>query len=656
MPDWSYQTLFRPLLFRFPAPTARQLTLATTAGLAAIPMGKSIIDLFGHMQPPGEVRCSAMGLDFSSPVGLGTGIDPQAIATAAFSRFGFGFVEVGPVTLQPVTPLKSMSRLGPEHAIWYFDCPANQGLTALENRLKVHGELPYTICIRLGYQPGSKAVDAARERRHLIQSLAPYAQFFVLESQPELTSGAWTLTDWADHLKIVGEAQLDRPVARPILINLRPDLDLNLAKAVLAIALEHQIAGVVVGGGMRTGDGGRLLGSRCYQPGLAMVRFLQAEYGRQLTIIGSGGIEQPREALAFLDAGATLVQVDSGFIYSGPGLPKRINEAIACYRPSSIATFRTPPENIPFYARAWFWAAALGLALIISGLVVGIVAVTRTVLPYDEAFAGMTREALMAINPRLLPFMTHDRATVAGTMLSTGVLYVGLALGGMRSGHKWARHAVSVSAISGFASFFLFLGFGYFDPLHAVLTASLLPLLVLSRLTKMTPVVPRSANLVNNRRWFIGQWGQFLFITIGIGLLLAGGAITFVGVSHIFVPEDLHYLDTTAAVLNSFNNRLLPLIAHDRVGFGGNLISIGFGVLLLSLWGFRQGERWVWWTLALAGLPGFVAGIGIHLVVGYLDLWHLFPAFVALAFFVIGLVLAFPYLNDTAAVPGERAA
>ncbi|MEO8608634.1 MAG: hypothetical protein ABI690_12165 [Chloroflexota bacterium] len=161
-------------------------------------------------------------------------------------------------------------------------------------------------------------------------------------------------------------------------------------------------------------------------------------------------------------------------------------------------------------------------------------------------------------------------------------------------------------------------------------------------MTPYRPSVP--PNLTNNRRWLNGQWGQIGFVSIGFGLIVAGLTIAIVGVLHVFVPEDLKFMNTTADVLNAANAHLLPLIAHDRVGFGGNLVSVGAAVMLLALWGFRQGERWVWWTLALGGLPGFIAGIGIHISVGYLDLWHLFPALLAGLLFVLGLIFTFPYL------------
>ncbi|TGU84554.1 dihydroorotate dehydrogenase, partial [Mesorhizobium sp. M00.F.Ca.ET.186.01.1.1] len=69
------------------------------------------------------------------------------------------------------------------------------------------------------------------------------------------------------------------------------------------------------------------------------------------------------------------------------------------------------------------------------------------------------------------------------------------------------------------------------------------------------------------------------------------------------------------------------------------------------LWGFRRGEAWVWWTLFLAGIPGFAAGIGIHFAVGYVDFWHLFPAYVAVLLFLAGLLLTKPYLCQIPATP-----
>jgi hypothetical protein len=125
---------------------------------------------------------------------------------------------------------------------------------------------------------------------------------------------------------------------------------------------------------------------------------------------------------------------------------------------------------------------------------------------------------------------------------------------------------------------------------------------------------------------------------------MAGLVIAGVGVTGVFVWSDLQFLGTTSEALSRANSHLLPLIAHDRAGFGGALASDGVGILLLALWGFRRGEPWVWWTLLFAGLAGFLGGVYAHVAVGYLEFGHLLPLAASGAIFVAGLVLSAPYL------------
>jgi hypothetical protein len=115
-------------------------------------------------------------------------------------------------------------------------------------------------------------------------------------------------------------------------------------------------------------------------------------------------------------------------------------------------------------------------------------------------------------------------------------------------------------------------------------------------------------------------------------------------VTQTFVHEDLEFMNTTPEALESANARLIPLIAHDRATFGGMLLASGWVFLLPALWGFRAGTAWLWWTFLWAGLSAYAAAIGVHFAVGYLDVWHLAPAFVGLGIFVTGLALSYPYL------------
>jgi hypothetical protein len=116
-------------------------------------------------------------------------------------------------------------------------------------------------------------------------------------------------------------------------------------------------------------------------------------------------------------------------------------------------------------------------------------------------------------------------------------------------------------------------------------------------------------------------------------------------------------MQTTREALLTASPRLLPLVAHDRASFGGMLIASGLCVLLPALWGFRRGAVWVWRMMLWAPLPAYAAAIGVHLVVGYDDLFHLTPAFGGAQLWIIGLLLSRQYLCDMpaskpAAAPG----
>jgi hypothetical protein len=274
-----------------------------------------------------------------------------------------------------------------------------------------------------------------------------------------------------------------------------------------------------------------------------------------------------------------------------------------------------------------------------------VIAVTRVVLPYDEQFAGLTRAQLHAVNDRLLPFLAHDRVSLAGTMIAIGVLYTGLAAFGMRRGLHWARVAVLASAFAGSATFFLFLGFGYFDPFHAFVTAVLFQFLLFALHSRSPePHGLSRPELRNDRPWRLAQWGQLGLVAQACGFLGAGATISVVGVTEVFVPEDLEFMRTTADALRAASPHLVPLVAHDRASLGGMLLAAGVAFLLAALWGLRRGARWLWWTMLLASLPGYAAAIGVHFAVGYENPWHLAPAFAGLGLLAVSMGLLHPHL------------
>jgi hypothetical protein len=135
-----------------------------------------------------------------------------------------------------------------------------------------------------------------------------------------------------------------------------------------------------------------------------------------------------------------------------------------------------------------------------------------------------------------------------------------------------------------------------------------------------------------------------MFVVHGIVLMTAGSVIISVGMTSVFVKEDLDFMKTTVEQLTGAHPKLVPLVAHDRATFGGMLLTCGITTLLCALWGFRRGQRWLWWTLLLAGSTAYIATIIVHWGVGYHSLMHLLPAYGGLLWLWIGSVLSYPAL------------
>ncbi len=618
MPDWFYRTVSRPLLYRLRPRAARALSLGFMGRLARVPLGSRVIDLLGHMRADPRLAVSLLGTEFPSPVGLGPGLDPQGIALPALARFGVGFLDVGPVGLSetPTRPLVERDDAG--EAIVFPDDFPPLGLSSATPKLVTASRLGMPLLVRV-------AGDTGDELRRLIEGVRSYASVIAVP-----VAFANTIREWLAFAN-----------GTPVLLVVGADTPAETTNPLIEAGLSAGVAGVLIDGAIPRTGGGTVIGAPVRDLAVACVLAIRARFGATVPLIAAGGVHEPEHALSLLDAGANLVEIDSGLVFNGPGLVKRTNDAVLYRR---LAGAPREPAARPA-AMTWFWTALMGLGMFIGGVLATGIAATRVVLPYDEAFLGMSREQLQTINPRLIAFMAHDRVSLVGPMFTIGLLYVGLSLGGIRRGVHWAMVAVFASAFVGFGSFFLFLGFGYLDTLHAFVTACLLQLLLLavhSELGTHTPAIP--PQLRTDRAWRLAQWGQLLLVFHAVAILGAGLVISSVGVTVVFVHEDLEFMGTTAEHLKAANPRLVPLVAHDRATFGGILVSTGVLLLLTALWGYRAGNGWLWWTLLPAGALGYVPAIAVHLAVGYTDGMHLLPAFVGLGVFLLGLALSRPYL------------
>jgi hypothetical protein len=348
------------------------------------------------------------------------------------------------------------------------------------------------------------------------------------------------------------------------------------------------------------------------------------------------------EVIDTLRNGASLVAVHQSVLDFGPGFAARVNDVIASQRPTE------PPPGVvlrrPLAWPSWWWAMLVGLGMLATGLFAAAITVGPILLGYDRAFLGTGTGGLRTINDRLVPFLQHDRITMAGCCFAIGINHIGLALG-MRRGWRWAKRAFIAAGIVGFPTFLLALGYGFFDPLHF---GSAVILLCCYLGSACRPLGPRqwsvaSAFNAHNRRRALT--GQLLMLTACLGIIVSGVAIMVIGLTHVLIPSDVAYMRTTRGSLVLANDHLIRFIAHDRAGFGGALTSLGVGVATMVLWGWRDGERWVWWTLLLSSLVGFGSAVAVHLAVGYTDALHLAPVYLAIVMTTACLALSRRWLT-----------
>jgi hypothetical protein len=280
------------------------------------------------------------------------------------------------------------------------------------------------------------------------------------------------------------------------------------------------------------------------------------------------------------------------------------------------------------------------LGLVLAGVLVLCFGLSGRFLPHDERFLGMTAEELCALHGcRVVHFMVHDRVSFGGVVLAVGLLYLWLARA--CASQVWAWWALVFSGATGFASFLAYLCFGYLDTWHAAATLALLPCFVVG-LARCRATQPASIGslLPVRPRWYSAHGlGRFCLLTAAGGLAAGGLTILVIGATCVFVPEDLAYLGVDVAELHALNPRLVPLIAHDRAGFGGAVCCCGIA-LLCCVW-YGRPSRSLWLTLTAAGLAAFGPAIAIHAAVGYDDPVHLAPAVAGAALYLMGLLLTF---------------
>ena len=340
-----YKQIIRPLLFRFDPEKVHHWSFSAIRILFSLGLGFLVRKIYTIKDP--RLEREVFGLKFPNPVGLAAGFDKDARLFRELAGFGFGFIEIGTLTPkpQPGNPKKRLFRLKADQAIINRMGFNNGGVKQAAERLKV----PHKVLIggNIGKNKVTPNDEAEADYLYCLRELYPYVDYFVVNVSSPNTPGLRELQEKAPltHLLRVlkdSGARLAKDAGRveiPLLLKIAPDLTDPQLLDIVEIVRETGIDGVIATNttiereGLRadkelTKEAGGLSGKPLRERSTEVIRFLVKHSGGAFPVIGVGGIHSPEDALEKLEAGASLVQLWTGFIYEGPGLVRRINKAL----------------------------------------------------------------------------------------------------------------------------------------------------------------------------------------------------------------------------------------------------------------------------------------------------------------------------------------
>jgi dihydroorotate dehydrogenase len=280
-----------------------------------------------------------MGLHFANPIGLAAGFDKNAIAIAPLMQLGFGFVECGTVTPRPQqgNPRPRLFRLQPDNAVINRMGFNNAGIEAYVQRLarRPRGS------VLLGANVGINKEGAEPERDYpaLIAAVAPYADYLVINVSSPNTPGLRDLQGEAQ-LRVILRAVADTaPDHPPLLVKIAPDLGHDALAGLVETCVAENVQGLIVSNttttrpsGLRSpqaNESGGLSGAPLFHLSTAVLARAYLLARGRLTLIGVGGVATGEQALTKIRAGASLVQLYTGFAYGGPALIPRLTHQLA---------------------------------------------------------------------------------------------------------------------------------------------------------------------------------------------------------------------------------------------------------------------------------------------------------------------------------------
>lgn len=339
-----YKLLLKPLLFLFDPEKVHHFIFRMIRITQAIPGMKALIRK-SFITKNRQLEREVFGITFPNPVGLAAGFDKDARLYDQLSSYGFGFIEIGTITprAQEGNPKPRLFRLPADEALINRMGFNNGGVDMAVERLK---NRPSGIIIggNIGKNKITPNEDADKDYAICFEALFNHVDYFVVNVSSPNTPNLRELQEKEPLKKLLGglmDQNLKKNKPKPILLKIAPDLTNEQLDDIIEIVAETKIAGVIATNttisreGLKTpvqkteniGAGG-LSGKPVKNRSTEVIRYLSEKSNKSFPIIGVGGIHSPEDAIEKLNAGASLIQLYTGFIYEGPSLVKRINKSL----------------------------------------------------------------------------------------------------------------------------------------------------------------------------------------------------------------------------------------------------------------------------------------------------------------------------------------
>ncbi len=333
-----YKWFIRPLLFSFDPERVHYFTTGLLKFVLKTPLLSQVYKNH-YKYESDKLKIKVFDLAFKNPVGLAAGFDKNAEFYKDMSALGFGFIEIGTVTPKPQAgnPKKRLFRLKKDQALINRMGFNNKGVKAAVEALKDKGDI--TVGGNIGKNKITPNENAVEDYEICFKALFDVVDYFVVNVSSPNTPNLRALQDKKPLLNILKRLQnlnLSKPSPKPILLKIAPDLNDGQLLDILDIVDESQIAGIIATNttiardnlkSQNQNETGGLSGLPLREKSTQVIEFLKTNAKTDFPIIGVGGIHSAKDAIEKFKAGASLVQLYTGFVYEGPKLVKDIKKA-----------------------------------------------------------------------------------------------------------------------------------------------------------------------------------------------------------------------------------------------------------------------------------------------------------------------------------------